>query len=105
MRRWPGSGTRASGRSEEITATAWCWASAAACACGPRYVVGEVTPRLSPDSPGAALASFGVEKRVGGHAFQVNVSNGVGSTLAQVARGAASADRWHIGFNINRKFF
>ncbi len=69
------------------------------------YVVGEVTPRLSPDSPGAALASFGVEKRVGGHAFQVNVSNGVGSTLAQVARGAASADRWYIGFNINRKFF
>ena len=69
------------------------------------YLVAETTPRLARDAPGTALAAFGIEKRVGGHAFQVHVSNGIGSTLAQVARGAPSADRWHIGFNINRKFY
>lgn len=69
------------------------------------YVVGEITPRLGGYAPGAPLGSVAIEKRVGGHAFQINVSNGIGSTLAQVARGAASADEWYIGFNINRKFF
>jgi hypothetical protein len=69
------------------------------------YLVAEATPRLARDAPGTALAAFGIEKRVGGHAFQVHVSNGIGSTLAQVARGAPSAERWHIGFNINRKFY
>lgn len=69
------------------------------------YVVAEVAPRLSGNAPGSTLAAFGVEKRVGGHAFQVHVSNGIGSTLAQVARGAPTADRWYLGFNINRKFY
>ena len=68
------------------------------------YLVAEVTPRISGDKPGTTLMSFGIEKRVGGHAFQVNFSNGFGSTLAQVARGGIS-DNWYIGFNINRKFF
>ncbi len=68
------------------------------------YLVAEVAPRVAGNSPGATLGSFGIEKRVGGHAFQVNFSNGIGSTMAQVARGAASSDSWYIGFNINRKF-
>lgn len=69
------------------------------------YLVGEVVPRIGGDSPGVTLASFGIEKRAGGHAFQVNFSNGFGSTLAQVARGGVSSGQWYIGFNINRKFF
>lgn len=69
------------------------------------YLVGELAPRLAGDKPGTTLASFGIEKRAGGHAFQLNFSNGFGSTLAQVSRGGIATDRWHIGFNINRKFF
>jgi hypothetical protein len=69
------------------------------------YLVGEVVPRVAGNDPGVTLASFGIEKRVGGHAFQVNFSNGTGSTLAQIARGGIASDRWHIGFNINRKFY
>ena len=44
------------------------------------YVVAEVVPRIGGDTPNSTLASFGIEKRVGGHAFQVNFSNGIGST-------------------------
>lgn len=69
------------------------------------YLVAEVVPRLAGDKPGTTLASFGIEKRAGGHAFQVNFSNGFGSTLAQIARGGIASDQWYIGFNINRKFF
>ena len=69
------------------------------------YLVAEVVPRVAGDAPNVTLGSFGIEKRVGRHAFQVNLSNGIGSTLAQIARGAGSADTWYIGFNINRKFY
>ena len=68
------------------------------------YFVAEMTPRIGGDKPNTTLMSFAVEKRVGGHAFQVNISNGFGTTLAQIARGGIE-DRWFIGFNINRKFF
>ena len=50
------------------------------------------------------LVTFGVEKRVGGHSFQVNFSNSLGSALGQIAQGA-SDDDWFIGFNITRKFY
>jgi hypothetical protein len=74
-------------------------------------LVGEINPRLagyegdlgSGDS--ASSASFGVEWRVGGHAFQINFSNALGTTPAQVARGQQGAGDWHIGFNLTRKFY
>ena len=69
------------------------------------YLVGEITPRLSGYDPGVDQASFGIEMRSGGHTFQINFSNGVGTTLGQIARGAGSNDSWFIGFNIARKFF
>jgi hypothetical protein len=69
------------------------------------YLVGEISPRLTGYDPGVDQASFGFEMRSGGHAFQINVSNGFGTTLGQVARGAANNDSWFIGFNISRKFF
>jgi len=69
------------------------------------YVVGEITPRVAGYEPGVNQISFGIEKRVGGHMFQLNFSNGFGTTMAQVARGGTSNDDWYIGFNISRKFF
>ena len=69
------------------------------------YLVGEITPRLSGYDPGVNQASFGIEKRAGGHLFQLNFSNGFGTTMAQVARGGTSNDDWYIGFNISRKFY
>jgi hypothetical protein len=74
-------------------------------------VLGEVHPRLAgyrgdlgsgdPDS----LATFGVEWRVGGHSFQLDFSNALGTTPAQVARGAQGPEGWFIGFNLTRKFY
>ena len=68
------------------------------------YVVGEVIPRFG-YTPGVVYGSFGIEKRAGGHSFQVNFSNGLGTTLAQLARGGEGNETWYIGFNISRKFF
>jgi hypothetical protein len=78
---------------------------------GTMALVGEYHPRLAgyrgdlgsgdPDS----LVTFGVEWRVGGHAFQINFSNAQATTPAQVARGAQGAEGWFIGFNLTRKFY
>jgi hypothetical protein len=68
------------------------------------YLVGEIIPRIGHD-PDVTYASFGVEKRAGGHVFQFNFSNGIGTTMAQLARGGTDTDDWYIGFNITRKFF
>jgi hypothetical protein len=69
------------------------------------YLVGEITPRLAGFEPGVNQMSFGLEGRAGGHLFQLNFSNGFGTTLGQIANGAFNNDNWHIGFNIARKFF
>ncbi|MBI4263360.1 MAG: hypothetical protein HY657_03205 [Acidobacteria bacterium] len=69
------------------------------------YLVGEIAPRVAGHDPGVTHGSFGIEKRAGGHSFQLNVSNGFGTTPAQVARGGFTNDDWYLGFNISRKFF
>ena len=69
------------------------------------YLVGEITPRVGGYKPGVNQASFGLEARAGGHLFQINFGNGLGTTLGQLARGGVSNDSWFIGFNISRKFF
>lgn len=69
------------------------------------YLVGEITPRLTGFEPGVNQMSFGLEGRAGGHLFQLNVSNGFGTTLGQIAGGGFTNDNWYIGFNIARKFF
>jgi hypothetical protein len=71
---------------------------------GSVYVVGEVIPRFG-YTPGVPHGSFGLEKRLGGHTFQVNFSNGIGTTMGQIARGGIGDDNWHLGFAISRKFF
>jgi hypothetical protein len=68
------------------------------------YVVGEAAPRFG-YTPDAMYASFAIEKRAGGHSFQLNFSNGIGTTFGQLARGGLGSDTWYIGFNITRKFF
>jgi hypothetical protein len=69
------------------------------------YLVGEVTPRVGGYKPGVDQGSFGIEMRSGGHSFQINFSNGFGTTMSQLAAGGISSDSWFIGFNISRKFF
>jgi hypothetical protein len=69
------------------------------------YVVGEYAPRASGDEPGVSHIAFGLEKRAGGHLFQLNVSDAFGTTLAQIARGGPVERDWFLGFNISRKFF
>jgi hypothetical protein len=69
------------------------------------YVLVEGAPRVSGHQPGVDHISFAVEKRSGGHNFQLNFSNGFATTLADVARGGFNNDDWYIGFNISRKFF
>ena len=68
------------------------------------YVSAEYVPRVSGFSNGDDHVSVGLEKRVGGHLFQVNLSNGLGGSLSQVA-GGADQDDWFLGFNIVRKFY
>lgn len=69
------------------------------------YLFVEGSPRVAGFDPGADLVSFGFEQRYGGHVFQLNFSNGFGTTLAQVARSGAGSDNWYLGFNLARKFF
>lgn len=68
------------------------------------YVAAEVSPRLSGYAPGTSQFGFALEKRAGGHMFQLNLTNSPGSTFAQVARGA-SPRSLSLGFNLSRKFF
>jgi len=69
------------------------------------YLVGEFAPRASGYKPGVNHGSFAIEKRVGGHLFQLNFSNAFGTTIAQIARGGSIEKNWTLGFNISRKFF
>jgi hypothetical protein len=69
------------------------------------YLFAESAPRIAGYRPGAHHLSFGVERRAGGHMFQLNFSNGFGTTPAQVARGGTAGDDWYIGFNLTRRFF
>jgi len=69
------------------------------------YLVLEASPRVGGYAPNVTLISFGIEQQAGGHMFQLNFSNGVGTTMANVARGGSSYDDWYIGFNLSRKFY
>ncbi len=69
------------------------------------YLVLEGAPRVSGDDPGVTQIGFGLEKRSGGHMFQLTFTNGFGTTMGQIARGASNNDDWYIGFSISRKFY
>lgn len=69
------------------------------------YVFAEVAPRVAGFKPGNEHVSFGIEKRMGGHVFQFNISNSLGTTMGQLARGGPDTNDWFIGFNLTRKFY
>lgn len=69
------------------------------------YLTFEGAPRVSGHDPGSTQMAFGLEKRSGGHVFQLTITNGFGTTIGQVARGARNTDDWHLGFSISRKFY
>ena len=69
------------------------------------YLVIEAVPRLTGDRMGVDHVSVGIEKRAGGHVFQINVANSLGTTLRELAHGGARASDWFIGFNLSRKFY
>jgi hypothetical protein len=68
-------------------------------------VAAEFSPRTSGYRPGVNHAGFAVEKRVGGHVFQLNFSDSSATTPGQIARGGPTPRDWFLGFNISRKFF
>ena len=70
------------------------------------YLTGEFSPRVSGYKPGTNQGSFAIEKRLGGHMFQLNFSNAFATQLTQLAQGApAGTTNWYMGFNITRKFY
>lgn len=73
---------------------------------GRTSLLAEYHPRIAGfDGDNPALVAFGIEHTVGGHAFQLNVSNDLGTTPAQIARGQQGKEDWFIGFNLARKFW
>ena len=76
------------------------------------YLVGEFAPRTG-YAPGPSHGGFAIEKRAGGHVFQVNFTDSFASTYGQLARGGTRSPRldgsagtdWYLGFNISRKFY
>jgi hypothetical protein len=68
------------------------------------YLSAEISPRVSGYSPGQQEYSFAIEKRAGGHMFQLNFTNTFATTHAQLARGGFR-DSLYMGFNLARKFF
>jgi Membrane bound beta barrel domain (DUF5777) len=69
------------------------------------YLVGEVSPRVAGYKQGVTHGGFAIEKRAGGHQFQLNFSDSFGTTMGQIARGGPDGTNWYMGFNISRKFF
>lgn len=68
------------------------------------YLAAEVSPRLSGYAPGKPEFGFAIEKRAGGHMFQLNFTNTSATTFGQVARGGLPGSL-SLGFNLSRKFF
>jgi hypothetical protein len=69
------------------------------------YISGEWVPRVSGYEPDVAHGGFALEKRAGGHVFQLNFTNSFATTPAQTVRGGTGAKDWYLGFAISRKFF
>ena len=72
---------------------------------GSVYIVAEVAPRAAGYAPGVNHGSFAIEKRLGGHVFQLNFSDSFATTMGQIARGGPAPRQWYLGFNISRKFY
>lgn len=73
---------------------------------GDTYLVFEVSPRLGGTvfADGSPEYAFAIEKRVGGHVFQLQFGNSSDVTYAQIAHGGVPGGLY-FGFNLSRKFF
>ena len=69
------------------------------------YIVVEAAPQIAGDKAGIDHVSVGLERRSGGHLFQLTVTNAFGTTMRQVAQGGVRQGDWYIGFNLSRRFF
>lgn len=74
---------------------------------GHSYLVADASPRVAGyEGEGSqTVVGVGLEGGVGGHVFQLNVSTGLGTTPAQLARGEDGPRDWRLGFNLSRKFY
>jgi uncharacterized beta barrel domain-containing protein DUF5777 len=69
------------------------------------FITAELSPRVGGYQPGDTLYAFAIEKRVGGHVFQLNFGNSTaGATYGQIARGGNPGGLF-MGFNLERKFY
>ena len=68
------------------------------------YVVAELSPRFFGYAPGTMEYGFGIERRAGGHLFQLTFTNAVAGTYGQLARGGFPSTLY-LGFMLSRKFF
>lgn len=69
------------------------------------YLVVETAPRAAGYGVGQAHFSVGLEERVGGHLFQFNISNDLGTTMRQITAPGLGGNHWHLGINLTRKFY
>ena len=69
------------------------------------YLVAEAAPQLGGFKDGADHMTFAIERRAGAHMFQFTVSNNLGTSMRQVARGGTSPGDWYVGFNLTRRFY
>jgi hypothetical protein len=69
------------------------------------YLVAEAAPQLAGLKDGVDHVTFGLERRAGAHMFQFTVSNNLGTSMRQVARGGVNSGDWYVGFNLTRRFY
>jgi len=69
------------------------------------YLVAEAAPQLGGVKDGADHVTFAVERRAGAHMFQFTVTNNLGTSMRQVARGGVNPGDWYVGFNLTRRFY
>ncbi len=100
--------TRAEGAAGEDDSTLVLGLGARVRLGGHSYLVADASPRVAGyEGEGSqTVLGVGLAGGVGGHVFQLNVSTGLGTTPAQLARGEDGGARaWRLGFNLSRKFY
>ena len=69
------------------------------------YLTFEGAPRVAGDDPGSTQIGFGLEKRSGGHMFQLVVLQRLRHDDRTDRARCRDTDDWYLGFSISRKFY